>query len=92
MKVGSELIIAPCEETNGYVGSNTECPGMCVAHVWNHKSTMGDRLQKTILNNVMSLLEKEMWENHHSRVASTSDIEKLGVQNNATNISRTVTK
>ena len=88
MKIGSELIIAPCEESNGYVDSNTECLGTFVAHMWSHKNTMGDRLQKTMLNNLMTFLEKEMWENHHSIVASTiSDIEELEVQRNATNMS-----
>jgi hypothetical protein len=78
MKVGSELIIAPCDEVNGYDGSNSGCTGKLLVHAWIAKDTINKRVQKVMLETLMMILEKEMWENKHVSVALTSDIEKLG--------------
>jgi hypothetical protein len=78
MKVGSQLIMTPCNETNGFDGSGTECSGSFLTHVWSQKHTLIERLEKVMLNNLMTILEKDMWQNNHSLVTLTSDIEKLG--------------
>jgi len=93
MKVGSELIEAPCSEGNGFADSGSGCMGSFVTHVWTQKHTVAERLQKTMLNNLMISLEKEMLENNHSVVAPTSDIEQLGAKNiNTANITATAYK
>jgi hypothetical protein len=78
MKLGSELIIGPCNELNGYDTSDSGCLGTFVSHVWTEKQTMMERLKKIMLTNLMTLLEQHMWEDKHVFVASTNDIEKLG--------------
>ncbi len=78
MKVGSELIIAPCDEVNGYDGSGTGCSGKLLVHAWTAKHTVNKRIQKVMLETLMMILEKEMWENKHVSVALTSDIKQLG--------------
>ena len=52
MKIGSELIIAPCNECNGFVGSNTECNGTFISHVWTQKNAVLGRLQRIMLTNL----------------------------------------
>lgn len=92
MKVGSELIMAPCNESNGFIDSGTECMGSFLSHVWSQKGSVGARLQTTLPYDVMTFLEKDMWENNHSLIALTGDIEKLGPQSDTTNIAATAYK
>lgn len=77
MKVGSELIIAPCNDLNGYEESGTGCSGTLVTHVWNAKHTIKKRLKKLMLQNLMTILEQQMWDKNHTSIASTSDIQNL---------------
>ena len=92
LKVGSELIVAPCTEVNGFAGSRSGCIGSFISHIWTQKHTVGERLQRTMLNSLMISLEKKMWENNHSLIASTSDIEELEARNNTTDITGTAYK
>jgi hypothetical protein len=92
MKIGSELIIAPCNEVNGFTGSGTECSGIFVSHLWHRKNLIVERLQNIMLNNLMTLLENDMWGNNRSVIALTSDINKLEAQNNNYKISGMVSK
>jgi galactosyl transferase GMA12/MNN10 family len=92
MKIGSELIIAPCNELNGFTGSGEGCSGIFVTNVPTQKHTVVERLQNRMMNTLMTLLENAMWGNNHSLIALTSDINKLEAQNNNYNISGMVSK
>lgn len=81
-KVGSELIIGPCTEINGYDTSTTDCKGDFVLHVWAAKQTIPERLKKLMVNNLMSILEEKMWSDNHIFIAPTSDIQKLDEEKN----------
>jgi hypothetical protein len=83
LKVGSELIIAPCNELNGFEKSGSGCEGVFVTHVWSAKHTMKERLKGILLNNLMGALEQQMWDDKHVSNASTSDVKKLGIENDA---------
>ncbi len=82
MKEGSELIIAPCNELNGFEESHSGCSGTFVLHTWTAKKTMMERLKKLMLENLMTILEEQMWRQNRSYVALTSDIKNLDMQIN----------
>lgn len=65
MKLGSELIAAPCNELNGYSSSRSGCLGLFLSHVWNDKPSIIQRLKRTLLTNLMELLEAELWNDEH---------------------------
>jgi len=77
-KVGSELIVAPCADLNGFEESRSGCYGTFVLHVWTAKKSMKERLKKLMIHNLMSLLEEKMWTDSHIHIARTSDIHKVG--------------
>ena len=79
MKVGTELIIAPCQELNGFQESTSGCSGTIITHAWTVKHTMRKRLRRLMFDNLMTFLDHEMWNKNHVSIASTSDIRKLGV-------------
>lgn len=81
LMVGSELIIAPCKELNGYQESTSGCTGAIITHGWTIKHAIKRRLRKLMFENLMMLLDRRMWNGKHVSVASTSDIRKLGALN-----------
>lgn len=84
-KLGSALIIAPCKELNGFEESGSGCLGTFITHAWTAKHTIGARLKKLMFENLISILEQEMWGENHTYVASTSDVRKLGIQTDSLN-------
>lgn len=79
MQIGSELIIAPCNELNGFDVSRSGCHGILVTHGWTIKGSMKDRLKKLMSENLMMLLEKKMWKDGHVYQSPTSDIRALAL-------------
>lgn len=78
MKIGSELIMAPCNDLNGFDNSGSGCVGRYVAHVWSAKHTIKDRLKNVMLESLMLILNQTMWNDRFHHVASTSDVKQLG--------------
>ncbi|CAF1637644.1 unnamed protein product, partial [Didymodactylos carnosus] len=76
MKIGSELILAPCSEANGFATSNSGCLGTFVTHVWTDKPSMVKRFQKLMMDDLMMLLEDKLWLDKHVSEVVTNDIEK----------------
>ena len=79
MKVGTELIIAPCDELNGFEGSESDCSGTFVSHAWNAKHAVRNRHKQFMLEGLLLVLEKYMWEHKHIINALTSNMQKLSI-------------
>jgi hypothetical protein len=77
LKIGSELIIASCDDYNGFDNSGSGCRGQIITHAWTAKHTMQMRLKDLMVETLMMLLEKKMWGDNHVSVASTSEIKIL---------------
>lgn len=58
----------PCDEANGYPGSNSECSGTFIRHFWMQKDSTGDQVNHGVMNVLMHRVMQQFKDNLKSLV------------------------